>query len=153
MDRLRQHIYTRRRELVAVALFAGVVGLLSILANVDGLVDGEWVAGARIALGLLGIIGAVLVWVRPGGSLAWMLLAAWGLIQIPVVAWSEVGSPTEQFVRFPLSVTNRTTVNGVVTEYSEYGINLVAVVFVIVLFRWRSAIERGHRVETPAIIP
>jgi hypothetical protein len=149
LNQIRQHINTRRQELVAVALFAGFVGLLSVAEYLGGAFDGDGVESSRIALALLGIAGATLAWIRPGGRFAWMLLTFWAVIQTPVIAWSPDGSPTEQFVRLPLTISEyserKIASDAVSVEYSEYGINLVAVVLTIVLFKWREAIERGRR--------
>jgi hypothetical protein len=95
----------------------------------------------RVALGLLGVAAGVVFWLQPPRG--WVLYMAWALIQIPVYAWRPEGSPTTQVLSFPLSATSSTDVNGVVTSYSEIGINLVGVILAIWLAQRREKLTRS----------
>jgi hypothetical protein len=135
----------RTRELTWVVAYAVVVGVLSILIDILFAVDGELVAISRIGVALVGIAGGVILWRTPGGNTGWLILVVWAALQIPMVAWSGIGSPTEQFFAFPLGYTRETTENGVVTDYEQYAVNIVGIALLAVLLKWRDPIRRGWR--------
>jgi hypothetical protein len=150
MQWLKQQVGDRRRPLVILAAYALIVGALSFALNAAAAVDGEGPAAGQALVGLLGVTAAVLAWLRwsAGGLTGWHLMAAWVLVQIPVFAWTTDGSLTEQVIRFPLVATSRTEVNGELTSYSEIGLNLVAIVLAIVVFKWRKDFVRP-RIAAP----
>ena len=120
MTRIREQWALRRRELNWIVVYALIVGLLSILLDVASAFDGELVAISRLGVAILGMVGAVILWYTPGGQLGWSIMVVWAAVQVPMIAWSTLGSPTEQFFAFPLGYTSKTTVDGVVTEYQQY---------------------------------
>ncbi|MGH2602323.1 MAG: hypothetical protein ACRDJ9_23425, partial [Dehalococcoidia bacterium] len=99
-----------------LAAYCAIVGLVSAVVYVGPAVDGEVPAVARALLGLLGLVGGVLLWLRQPVGIGWMLCMVWAVIQIPFYAWNTEGSPTEQIIALPLSASSRTTVNGEVTS-------------------------------------
>lgn len=131
----------------ALAGYAVIVGALSILTNLSEVGDGEVPAFCRVGLGVIGIVGGVVAATRyrlgPVGG--WQVLIAWAALQIPIFTWNVDGSPTTQLWRFPLMVTEKTTVNGRVTELSEFGINLVGVVLLVLIRRVYQAEARKAR--------
>lgn len=109
-------------------------------------------ATGRAILGLWGLGAGLLLWTgRRVGIGGWPAIMAWTVIQIPVVAWDTDGSLTTQLFDVPLSASSRTTVNGEVTSYSEYGINLVGVVLTVWAVRTRGRWDRHvAAVDRPA---
>jgi hypothetical protein len=150
MEAIREQFAARRRPVVVLCLYALIVGAISFVYYLGPAIDGEAPALARSALGLLGVAGAVLAWVRWAsyGISGWHLLAAWALIQIPIFAWSVDGSPTLQIIHFKLSATSHTTASGETTSYSEIGVNLVGIALALALFKWRADFTRA-RIAAP----
>lgn len=136
MSAVQAVVESRPRHIVYVAGYAAIIGAISIVMAVLGIADGETPAIGRALLGLLGVAGAYLLWTRP--KIGWMALLAWAVLQIPYIAWNTDGSPLAQALYFPLSASSSTTVNGEITKYSEYGINLVGVILTVVVSKWRS---------------
>lgn len=138
----------RSRSLVFLAAYAAIVGAVSFVLDVGPALSGQVPAMGRALLGLLGVAGGMLLWTGPRlGIRGWLVCMIWAVIQIPVFAWSLGGSPTAQIVRLPLSYSSKTTVNRVVTSYSEVGINVVGVILAVWLSRQRQALDR--RDQTP----
>lgn len=135
MSAVQAAVESRPRHILYVAGYAAIVGAVSVVLAVLGIADGEIPAIGRALLGLLGVAGAYLLWTRP--RLGWTVLLAWAAIQIPYFAWNTDGSPLAQAIYFPLSISDRTTVNGETTSYSEYGINLIGVILTVVISKWR----------------
>jgi hypothetical protein len=127
----------RSSRLMMVACYAALVGAASFALNVTGGLGGEVPALGRALIGLVGVAGGALLWSRP--RIGWLVVLAWAVVQIPFIAWNTEGSVTTQLIDFPLSVSSSTTVNGVVTSFSEYGINLVGVVLAVVAYRMRES--------------
>ncbi len=136
MSAVQAVVASRPRHIVYVAGYAAIVGALSVVLAVLGIADGETPAIGRALLGVIGVAGAYLLWTRP--KIGWMVLLAWAALQIPYFAWNTDGSPLSQALYFPLSASSSTTVNGEITEYSEYGINLVGIALTIVIAKWRN---------------
>lgn len=135
MSAVQAAVEPRPRQILYVAGYAAIVGAVSVVLAVLGIADGETPAIGRAALGALGVAGAYLLWTRP--RIGWTVLLAWAAIQIPYFAWNTDGSPLAQVINFSLSMSDKTTVNGEITSYSEYGINLVGVILTVVISKWR----------------
>ncbi len=135
MSAVQAAVEARPRHIVYATGYAAVVGALSVVLAILGIADGETPAIGRALLGVLGVVGAYLLWTR--SKIGWVVLLAWASLQIPYFAWNTDGSPLAQALYFPLSVSSSTTVNGEITEYSEFGINLVGVVLVFIFAKWR----------------
>ncbi|HEX5163925.1 MAG TPA: hypothetical protein VFV93_00910 [Thermomicrobiales bacterium] len=127
----------RSSRLMMVAAGAALIGAASFALNIGDGLSGEIPALGRALLGLVGLAGGALLWLRP--RLGWNVALLWAIFQIPFIAWNTDGSVTSQLIDFPLSMSSSTTVNGVVTSYSEFGINLIGVALVIVISRMRGS--------------
>jgi hypothetical protein len=149
MESVKEQFTTRRRALIILVVYAVVVGGVTFMVNAGAAAGGEAQAMSRAILGLVGVAGGVFAWtLRAGPISGWHVLMAWALVQIPVFAWSPAGSPTLQIVALPLGMTSSVEVNGVLTSYSEIGVNLVGVVLAAVLSKQRMAFT-GKRVAIP----
>ncbi len=127
----------RSSRLMLVAGYAAIVGAASFALNIGDGLGGEIPAMGRALIGIVGVAGGALLWSRP--RLGWTIVLAWAMLQIPFIAWNTDGSVTSQIIDFPLSFSSSSSVNGVVTSFSEYGINLVGVALAIVVSRIRSS--------------
>lgn len=129
VERFQERAASWSRLGIVFAAYALVVGAVSLALYLPDALGGEVSAAIRAILGLLGLAAGVVLWTQPAREvLGWRLALLWALAQIPVIAWDEYGSATLQLLEVPLSVTERTTVNGEVTSYSEYGVNIVGIV-------------------------
>lgn len=136
------------RSLALLATWAIVFGGASVMTNLGGIADGEFVAISRAIIGVWGVMAGLLVWtLRSAGIDGWQALMVWAIVQLPVIAWSSAGSPTTQLFDFPLGVTSSTTVNGVQTQFEQYGVNLVAVALCIWTSKTRDRWERRIKPE------
>lgn len=150
MDRLQERIELLGRSLALLGTYAIVVGALSIVTNLSGIVDGEVVAVGQAALGAVGVAAGLLVWMlRRVGIDGWQALMVWCVAQLPIIAWSVEGSPTTQMWEILLGVSTSVTVNGVVTSSEQYGLNTVGIALCIWAARSR---ERWDRRVKPVLV-
>lgn len=129
---------SRRQALI----LGGIIGLIGASSAIGAFTDpgrNQLVAIGQGLTGLLGVAAAALTFVRP--RQAWLLAMAWALIQIPFYAWTPDGSVTTQALYFPLTATQSTMLNGVLTSYSSMGINVAGIIFAVWLRAWRSRFE------------
>lgn len=146
MEWLRSQVDGRPRSLVILAVYAAIVGALTVVTENSAALDGEAPAVSRVLLGVVGVAGGLLLWAeRPTPLIGWVICMIWAVAQIPVIAWNTEGNPTSQFVEIPLGFTSQTTRNGVVTSYSELGINLAGVILAVLLARHRATVEQRAR--------
>jgi hypothetical protein len=146
MDWLRGQVDGRPTSLVVLAAYTAIVGALTIITDFSAALDGSVPAICRVVLGVVGLAGGLLLWTeRPTPFAGWAVCMVWAVAQIPVFAWNTDGNPTSQFLEIPLGVTSQTTRNGVVTSYSELGINLAGVILAILLARHRVTVEQRTR--------
>ncbi len=151
MDDLRKRAETLGRGLALLAAYAVVIGALSIAMNLGGAIEGEVPAIARAVLGVRGLGAGVLLWTgRRVGISGWQAVMIWAVVQIPLIAWNTEGSPLVQVLEFPLSGTSQTTVNGEVTSFSQFGINLVGVALAIWTSRTRERWDRRAQISPAA---
>jgi len=151
MEALQARVAVLGRAMALLAAYAIVVGALSVAINVTDALDGQAQAICRLVLGLWGLGAGIMLWSgRSLGINGWQAVMVWSVLQIFYVAWDKNGSPTTQLFDIPLSFTSETTVNGEVTSFREYGINLVGVALTI----WASAVRSRweHHVQ-PLIQP
>jgi hypothetical protein len=127
----------RSSRLMMVAAGAALIGAASFALNIGDGLGGEAPAMGRALLGLVGVASGALLWLRP--RIGWNVALLWAVLQVPFIAWNTDGSITSQLIDFPLSMSSSTTVNGVVTSYSEFGINLIGVALVIAIMRMRGS--------------
>jgi hypothetical protein len=128
-DRVQGHGVSWGRFGFVVAAYVLVVGAASVTTYLPAALGGEPAALVRVALGLLGTVAGVVLWTQPAREvLGWRLAMLWALGQIPVFAWNEYGSATLQLLHVPLAFSERITANGEVTSYSQFGVNVLAVI-------------------------
>lgn len=151
MDAVQSRIAVLGRWLALLAAYAVVASAISIAMNVSDAIDGEVPAICRLILAVWGLGAGFLLWTgRRTGISGWQAVMVWAVIQIPFIAWNTEGSATTQLFDIPAGFSSRTTVNGEVTSFSEYGINLVGVALAI----WASRVRtRWDRVVEPAAHP
>jgi hypothetical protein len=141
----------RRREILGrwlalLATYAVIVGALSAITNLGAALDAQIPALGRVLVGLWGLGAGLLLWTgRRAGLDGRQTVLVWAVLQIPVIAWNTHGSPTTQLLNLPLSVSSETKVNGEVTAYSEFGINLIGVALTIWAARMRDQWTRRVR--------
>ncbi len=133
----------RSSRLMLVAAYAAFVGAASFALSVGDAFGGEFPALGRMMIGLIGVAGGALLWTRP--RMGFDVVLIWAMLQIPFIAWNTGGSITSQLIDLPLSVSNSTTVNGAVTSFNEFGINLIGVVLAISISRMRGFWIVRHR--------
>ena len=127
-------IRDRRKMTLLMALIV-FVALSTIVADFGDAMGGLISAKGRVAVGILGVMAAVIAY--RNSALGWKMARVWAIAQIPVFAWSPDGSATVQAVQIPLTLTSSSTVNGVLVDYMALGINLVGVIFELWLRWWR----------------
>ncbi|HEV2527150.1 MAG TPA: hypothetical protein VGT61_01700 [Thermomicrobiales bacterium] len=140
------------RTLALATGWALVAGIGSIGLAVPAMVDGEIFGYTRAAIGVLGLLAAALVisgrWVGLDGRQALML---WTLAQLPIYADTEGGNLFRQLFEIPLVMTSQTTVNGVITHYSAFGLNLFALILLIMIGRQKDSWLRLQRERTAQV--
>jgi hypothetical protein len=152
MEGLGTRAETLGKSLALLAAYAGVVGALSVVTNLGGVIEGEVPAICRVALGLFGVVAGAMLWTGTRiGVDGWRAVMIWAVIQIPLYAWNADGSPFVQMIEVPMAMSSETSVNGETTSYSQVGINLVGVA----LAAWAASRRerwtlRGPRVATAA---
>ena len=139
---VQRSILAQPRTLLIAAGLAGVMGAASVVMNVGDMGDST-PAMIRVALGVFGVAAAAMLVARP--RIGWLLVLAWAVLQIPVIAWNIDGNAFEQVLTFPLAMSSSTTVNGDVTESSQFGVNVIGIVLAIFFSRWRNAWESQQR--------
>jgi hypothetical protein len=151
MDALQSRIAVLGRGLAILAAYAVVASAISIVMYLGDAIDGEAPAICRVIIAIWGLGAGILLWTgRRVGISGWQAVMAWAVIQIPYIAWNTEGSATTQLFDVPVTFSNTTTVNGEVTSFSEYGINLVGVALAI----WASRVRtRWERQVEPAAHP
>jgi hypothetical protein len=151
MEALQSRVAVLGRGLALLAAYAVVASAISIVMYLGDAIDGQVPAVCRVIIAIWGLGAGILLWTgRRVGISGWQAVMAWAVIQIPYIAWNTEGSATTQLFDVPLTFTNSTTVNGEVTSFSEYGINLVGVALAI----WASRVRtRRERQVEPAAHP
>jgi hypothetical protein len=124
---------------MVVAAYVLVVGSASATTYLPDALGGEPAAQVRVALGLLGTVAGLILWTQPAREvLGWRLAMLWALGQIPVFAWNEYGSATLQLLHIPIAFSERMTLNGEVTSYSQFGVNVLGVVLAAICEKRRT---------------
>lgn len=115
--------------LKALTLWALVAGLASIGMSVGPALDGEVYGYTRIALGIIGTAGVLTILSgRARYTIGLNLLFGWSLLQLPFISSAVDGNLTRQLVDGLLGVSQSQAINGVVTDFSATGLNLVGIV-------------------------
>ena len=124
----------------------------AIVLNASDLLDGEGYAIIRVFIGLLGLAAAFIFWSgRNFGMDGLLAIIIWGIIQIPAFAQIPDGNVTKQLMDFPLGMESSSTVNGVITQYSQIGLNLVGIAIVIWGRSCQSRLDLWRRRAQPAV--
>jgi hypothetical protein len=124
------------RDFLLIGLIALVAGS-GLLMYLPLAIQGSGLLAARASVGLMGLLAALLLWLRPRHG--WYLATAWALIQIPVVAWGLEGSPTAQSFSFELFFFSSGPTDQ--SGFFKVGVNLVGVIFMGWLARRRPRLQ------------
>ncbi len=117
------------KQMLALVIITAVLSIGAIVTNIGAAADGETYGYTRIALGLVGLAGAVLIVVgKDYGKMGLTVILAWAAIQSVYLASVPDGNLTRQLVDGLVGASNQTTINGTVTEFSATGLNLVGLV-------------------------
>jgi hypothetical protein len=132
MMNMRQRVDELGTLPVVLGVWAVIASAGEIVRSASAAVDGETYAIVRIALACVGLAAAALFWIgRNGGRDGMLGIMVWGVLQMPFVANQPDGNFTRQLVDMFAGVSTSMTVNGVITDYSQTGINLVGVAIAI----------------------
>lgn len=127
-----QRIEAMGRQLLALVIITAVLALGGIVTSFSAAADGEAYGYTRIALGLLGLVGAVLIVVgNDFGKMGLTVVIAWAAIQSVFYATVPDGNFTRQLFDGLMGITSQTTINGEVSNYSAIGINMVGAAMLI----------------------
>lgn len=117
------------KQMLALVIITAVLSIGAIVTNIGAAADGETYGYTRIALGLVGFAGAVLIIVgNDYGKMGLTVILAWAAIQSVYLASVPDGNLTRQLVDGLVGASNQTTINGTITEFSATGLNLVGLV-------------------------
>lgn len=117
------------KQLLALVIVTAVLSVGGIVMSLGLAADGEAFGYTRIALGLVGLVGAVLILVgNDYGKMGLTVVLAWAAVQSIFYATVPEGNYTRQLIDALAGASSSTTINGEVTEYSAIGINLVGLV-------------------------
>ena len=132
--------------------WAAIASVGALAGNAEPAISGEGYAITRVLLGLVGLIAASLFWSgRNFGNDGLRAIMIWGILQIPAYAQVVDGNFTKQLIDFPMGMESSTTVNGVITEYSQIGINLIGILIVLMARSCRSHLDLWRRRSEPAL--
>ena len=142
------------KQLIALVVITAVLSIGGIVTSLGLLMDGEAYGYSRVALGVLGVAGAVLILVgNDYGKIGLTLVMAWGLIQSVFFATEPDGNFTRQLFDALAGASSSTTINDEVTEFSAIGLNLVGVAMFAFAYAcrkqsdyWKNRATRGFAV-------
>lgn len=117
------------KQLLALVVVTAVLSIGAIATSIGVAADGETFGYTRIALGLVGLVGAVLILVgNDYGKMGLTVVMTWAVVQSIFYATAPDGNFTRQLFDGLLGASSSTTINGEVTEFSAIGLNLVGLV-------------------------
>lgn len=126
---LNERIEQMGKHLLILVAITAVLSLGGIVTSFGEVADGELFGYTRTALGLIGLVGAILIVVGSDfGKMGLAVVMVWAAIQSIFYATVPDGNYTQQLLDALAGVSSQTAVNGVVTEYNAIGLNLVGVV-------------------------
>lgn len=118
----------------------------AIILDAGNMADGETYAVSRVVIGILGLAAAAAFWSgRNYGRDGLRAIMVWGVLQVPAYAQVANGNFTRQLIDFPLGAESSTTVNGVVTDYSQIGVNLIGIAVIIWARSCRNRLDLWRR--------
>lgn len=146
-----QRTYMMGKGLIALGLWATVAGLWAIGSNLGDGLSGESWAITRIVLGIIGVAGAVLLFSGiNSGKTGWQVIVLWAVLQLPYFATMPGHNVTKQLFDGLLGVSNQTTINGEIADFSAIGINVVGIVVLICAMSLRGRLDLWRRRAEPA---
>ena len=117
------------KQMLALVIVTAALSLGAIITSFGAAADGEAYGYTRMALGLLGLVGAVLILVgNDFGKMGLTVVMAWAAVQSIYYATVPDGNFTRQAIDGLLGISNQTVINGEVTEFNAIGFNLVGLV-------------------------
>ena len=126
---LGERIEHMGKQLLALVTITAVLSLGGIVTSFGAVTEGEVFGYTRIALGLIGLAGAVLILVgNDYGKMGVTVVMAWAAIQSIFYATMPDGNYTKQLLDALAGTYSQTAINGEVTQYDAIGLNLVGVV-------------------------
>lgn len=128
------------RLLLAALMIAA--GAYTIFVDRAALQAMQSMALGRAAVSLLGIVAGIALIAGPSmaAGLGWVLALAWAIVQIPIFIQSVDGAPNLTVANIPLALTASSSVNGQLTQYSSFGVNLLALGLAVWLSKRRAQI-------------
>lgn len=106
---------------------------------------------SRVVLALLGIAAALILWSgRRYGRDGLYLIIAWSALQVPYVATEPDGNYTRQLIDMLIGMTDQVAINGEVTSYTAFGLNLVGVALLGWAVSTRERIDLWRRRSAPS---
>ena len=140
------------RGLVAGSRIRNCGRFLSIVLSVSAMADGEAYGFTRAAIGLVGIAAGLLVLSgKDLGIDGWRGARTLGRAADAGLRRRKGRELLPAALRHPGRGGSSTTINGVVTEYSQIGINLVGVALLIIVFRLRERWNLSQRARARSL--
>ena len=154
MEELQARAGELRKGLTALAIYAVLIGAASIALAANSLLDGETLGVSRTIIGAWGVFAGLLLWSGRTVMIdGWQAIVIWCIAQLPVYASQEDGNLFRQVFDVPMSAQSSTVVNGEMTQFSQVGINLVAVVLLVVAYRLRERWQIASRTQVESMQP
>lgn len=136
-------IRSLNQQLLMLVVLTAVLSIGGILTSIGVATDGETFGYTRIALGLLGVIGVIVMLLgNDNGKMGLMVIIAWAAIQTIYYADAPNGNFTRQVIDGLMGRSSSTTINGEVTEFSAFGINLIGLVMLILAYTSRNRLPK-----------
>lgn len=151
---IQERVGSMSRPLQVLVALTAVLSVGAVVTSIGPALDGEAYGFARIALGVIGVIGVGLVLFGSDyGKTGLVVILAWAAIQSVYYATEPDGNITRQVVDGLIGVSSETTINGEVTEYSGTGVNLVGLAMFALAWYcrekvvdWKNRATRGFSV-------
>lgn len=142
------------RQMLVLVIVTAALSLGAIVTSFGVAADGETFGYTRIALGLVGLVGAVLILVgNDYGKMGLTVVMAWGAVQSIYYATLPDGNFTRQLFDGFVGASSSTTINGEVTQFSAIGLNLVGLVMLGFAYMcrkqvtyWENRATRGFQI-------
>lgn len=149
---IAQRIYDMGRSASVLGVWVLIASVGAIVTNATDAFDGEPYAFTRIVIGILGLAAASVLWSgRNYGKDGLRLIMLWAALQIPAFAQIPDGNFFKQFIDFPLGMESSTTINGVVTDYSQIGVNLIGIALLIWARSCQERLDLWRRRSQPSV--
>lgn len=115
-----------------LGVWTAIASVGAIAMNASHAMDGDGYAICRLLIGMVGLVAAALFWSGHNfGQTGVLAILAWGALQIPFYATAQDQNYTTQLFDLFAGASSSTTANGVITDFSQVGVNLVGIAVVI----------------------